>query len=90
MGLAARVVATIHDYHYTGSQTQTEFAMKRRELEKHLKAHGCYLHHAGSNHDIWVNPETGAKQPIPRHNELKTPLGKDVCRKLGVPIITKK
>ena len=64
--------------------------MKRRDLEKHLKAQGCYLHHAGGNHDVWVNPENGIKQPIPRHNEIKTALGRGVCKKLGIEVIKKK
>lgn len=64
--------------------------MKRRELEKHLKQHGCYPHHAGGNHDVWVNPETNAKAPISRQRELKAQMGRAICKQLGVPVIEKK
>src|SRR5215469_7768437 len=37
--------------------------MNRRTLEKHLRAHGCILHHHGAKHDIWVNPANLA-QPV--------------------------
>jgi len=30
--------------------------LKRRELERHLTAHGCELHREGFNHAIWHNP----------------------------------
>ena len=26
--------------------------MKRRDLEKHLREHGCELHHHGGRHDV--------------------------------------
>ena len=64
--------------------------MKRRDLEKHLKENGCYSHHAGGNHDVWVNPETGGKAPISRQKEIKTHMGKGICKQLGVPVIEKK
>ncbi|MGB0768895.1 MAG: type II toxin-antitoxin system HicA family toxin [Phycisphaeraceae bacterium] len=64
--------------------------MKRRDLEKHLKKHGCRFHIHGGDHDIWVNPETGKRVPLPRHNEIKTQLGKGICKTLGIPIIKKK
>ena len=35
--------------------------MNRRELEEHLRAHGCVLHHHGAKHDIWISPISLAK-----------------------------
>ncbi|MEM1353782.1 MAG: type II toxin-antitoxin system HicA family toxin [Planctomycetota bacterium] len=63
--------------------------MKRRDLEKHLKKHGCYPHREGKEHQVWVNPETGQKAPMSRQRELKTAMGKAICKQLGVPVIDK-
>lgn len=30
--------------------------MNRRAFERHLREHGCFLHHRGGNHDVWINP----------------------------------
>jgi hypothetical protein len=30
---------------------------------------GCILLRPGSRHDIYINPKTGQKQPVPRHTE---------------------
>ena len=29
--------------------------MNRKELERHLREHGCVLHHHGGRHDVWLN-----------------------------------
>ena len=30
--------------------------MNRRQLERHLRQHGCVLHHHSGRHDVWLNP----------------------------------
>jgi len=30
--------------------------MDRRQLEQHLRLHGCVLHDHGAKHDVWINP----------------------------------
>ncbi len=60
--------------------------MKRRALERHLRSYGCVLDRRGTKHDIWVNPETQGDAPIPRHNEIRYPTVRSVCRLLGVPL----
>ena len=45
--------------------------MKRTELERHLRDHGCLLHHHGGNHDVWLNPANMRKVSVPRHREIK-------------------
>jgi len=35
---------------------------------------GCFLCRHGSRHDIYMNPRTGKKAPIPRHTEIKDTL----------------
>ena len=45
--------------------------MKRRALLGHLQEHGCLAVREGDNHSIWSNPQTGRKEAIPRHNDIK-------------------
>jgi len=60
--------------------------MKRRELLGHLQAHGCLPVREGANHSIWSNPQTGRKEAVPRHNEIKKLLARSICRNLSVPV----
>ncbi|MBM4285839.1 MAG: type II toxin-antitoxin system HicA family toxin [Deltaproteobacteria bacterium] len=58
--------------------------MKRRELIRQLKDAGCVLHRHGARHDIYLNPQNGRKQPIPRHTEIdETPAG-HIKKYLGI------
>ncbi|MEI6234994.1 MAG: type II toxin-antitoxin system HicA family toxin [Planctomycetota bacterium] len=59
--------------------------MKRKELERHLRAHGCIFDHHGGNHDLWRNPSNNKKSPIPRHAVLKRGTARGICAILGVP-----
>ncbi|MGA2378523.1 MAG: type II toxin-antitoxin system HicA family toxin [Spirochaetia bacterium] len=59
--------------------------MNRRALEKHLRAHGCFLNHHGSRHDVWVNPRTQTHSPVPRHTTIKKATARGICKILGVP-----
>jgi len=59
--------------------------MKRRELVRRLTAAGCVLLRPGGNHDIYHNPATGKKQPVPRHTEVDEHLARHIRRVLGVP-----
>ena len=58
--------------------------MKRRELVRRLTAAGCVFLRRGGRHDIYLNPTTGKKQPVPRHSEVDEHLARHVCRALGV------
>ncbi|MBI2893962.1 MAG: type II toxin-antitoxin system HicA family toxin [Deltaproteobacteria bacterium] len=58
--------------------------MNRRALEKHLRACGCFLHHRGGKHDVWVNPATGAHSPVPRHSTIKKGTVRAICRGLSI------
>ena len=44
--------------------------MKRKEFVHQLMKDGCILLRPGARHDIYMNPSTGKKQPVPRHAEL--------------------
>jgi predicted RNA binding protein YcfA (HicA-like mRNA interferase family) len=49
--------------------------MKRKDLERRLRVAGCYLKREGASHSLWINPKTGVVEAIPRHKEIKEPLG---------------
>jgi len=58
--------------------------MKRSELLKQIKKEGCIFLRPGSRHDIYINPKTGQKQPIPRHLEIDNILAKHIKKYLGI------
>lgn len=64
--------------------------MKRRDLEKHLRQHGCVIRRHGGSHDYWENPTNGRHEAIPRHRELNTSTAAGICKGLGVPVLQKK
>ncbi len=59
--------------------------MKRRELLRHLEAHGCYCARDKGPHAVWRNALTGEVQAVPRHAEIDFFLVKRICQKLSVP-----
>jgi mRNA interferase HicA len=60
--------------------------VKRRDLEKRMRRHGCSLKREGGNHSIWHNPEGGgATVPVPRHSEIADVLARKICKDLGIP-----
>ena len=58
--------------------------MKRKELVRFLEKQGCVLLRPGSNHDIYYNPVTNKKQPVPRHIEIDNALAKHIEKYLGL------
>lgn len=56
--------------------------MKRKELVKLITSAGCVLVRHGSRHDLYRNPRTGKKQPVPRHREIDENLAKHIVRQL--------
>ncbi|HEX9988225.1 MAG TPA: type II toxin-antitoxin system HicA family toxin [Chloroflexia bacterium] len=58
--------------------------MKRSELVRQIIAGGCLLVRHGKRHDIYLNPATGQKQPIPRHTEIDDALAKHIRKYLGL------
>lgn len=59
--------------------------MKRGDLVRHRRAHGCVIHREGAEHTVWRNLVTRRTDAVPRPNELKDSLARDICRQLGVP-----
>ncbi|MBV5310644.1 type II toxin-antitoxin system HicA family toxin [Chromatium okenii] len=58
--------------------------MKRKEFIRSLETQGCRLQRHGSNHDIFLNPINGKKQPVPRHSEIDDQLVKHIRKHLGL------
>lgn len=58
--------------------------MKRDDLARQLLAAGCVLLRHGGRHDIYINPRTGQKQPLPRHREVDDALAKHILKFLGL------
>ncbi len=58
--------------------------MKRRDFIRELTAAGCRLKRRGKKHDIYVNPKSGRKAPVPRHSEIRDSLCELIRRQLGV------
>ena len=56
--------------------------MKRKDLIKKLTDSGCILIRHGSRHDLYKNPATGKKQPVPRHNEIDENLARHIIKEL--------
>ncbi len=54
--------------------------MKRTDLLKLLQKHGCVLLRSGAHHDIFINPETNKRQPVPRHREIDEHLARHIIK----------
>ncbi|RKZ78586.1 MAG: addiction module toxin, HicA family [Candidatus Parabeggiatoa sp. nov. 1] len=58
--------------------------MKRKFFIRGLLKDGCVLLRHGSRHDIYLNPLTNQKQPVPRHAEIDDALAKHIRKCLGL------
>lgn len=61
--------------------------MKRTELLKHIREHGCVFVREGGRHSWWLNPSQNRRSAIPRHNEIVDHLARKICKDLGVPFV---
>jgi mRNA interferase HicA len=57
--------------------------MKRKDLIRRITSAGCELVGHGSRHDLYKNPRTGKKQPVPRHDDIDENLAKHIIRELA-------
>jgi mRNA interferase HicA len=57
--------------------------MKRKELIRKITSAGCILERHGARHDLYKNPHTGKKQPVPRHAEIDENLAKHIIKELA-------
>ena len=58
--------------------------MNRNQFVRELVSNGCYLKRRGKKHDLYTNPKTGRKAPIPRHSEIKDSLCELIRRQLAL------
>jgi len=58
--------------------------VKRHALIRELVNAGCYLHHHGKKHDLYINPNNGRKAPVPRHQEIADSLCYLIKKQLGL------
>jgi predicted RNA binding protein YcfA (HicA-like mRNA interferase family) len=51
-----------------------------------LKKTNCHFFREGTNHEIWINPNTGKKFQIPRHpsKEVKTKTANNIYKAAGL------
>lgn len=54
--------------------------MKRQQLIRKLIAAGCIFVRPGARHDLYLNPKTGKKQPVPRHKEIDEHLARHILK----------
>ncbi len=59
--------------------------MERRDLERHLREHGCELMRGGGNHSVYWNPADRRTSSVPRHREISDLLARKICRDLDIP-----
>jgi predicted RNA binding protein YcfA (HicA-like mRNA interferase family) len=59
--------------------------VKRRDLVRHLAAHGCVLSREGANHSVYLNPRIRKVTTVPRHREINEYLARKICRDLEIP-----
>ncbi len=59
--------------------------MKRRDLVRHLEAHGCEFLREGANHTVYVNRAAQKTSVVPRHREINEFLARRICRDLQIP-----
>jgi predicted RNA binding protein YcfA (HicA-like mRNA interferase family) len=60
--------------------------VKRRDLVRHLEAHGCVLMREGGRHSVYMNPRMRKASSVPRHREINELLARKICRDLEVPL----
>ena len=60
--------------------------MKRRDLLRHLTAHGCVLVREGSRHSVFYSPKENTTSTVPRHSEINDYLARKICRDLRIPL----
>jgi len=58
--------------------------LNREAFIKELKASGIKLRRHGKKHDIFFNPKSGKKAPIPRHKEIRDSLCILIRKQLGI------
>lgn len=61
--------------------------MKRTQVLKHLRDHGCVFVREGGSHSWWCNPKQNRRSSVPRHTEIRDNLVRKICKDLGIPFV---
>ena len=59
--------------------------MKRTDLLRHLREHGCVFIREGGSHSWWGNLSHNRRSSVPRHTEVNDNLARKICKDLGIP-----
>jgi len=59
--------------------------MKRKDVIRHLEAHGCELLREGGSHTIYMNRTARSSSSVPGHRDVNDFLAGKICRDLQVP-----
>ncbi len=59
--------------------------MKRLDLERYLRGHGCQRFKRSGKHEVWWNPANGMMSTIPRCHEINDLTVRNLCRDLQIP-----
>ena len=59
--------------------------IRLRDLERHLRAHGCERLRQGAKHAIWHNPAAKRRTSVPRHTQIPLTTAREICKQLAVP-----
>ena len=59
--------------------------MKLRDLERHLRGHGCVFFREGGAHTVWLNLANQKLTSVPRHREIKEGTVRGICKQLEIP-----
>jgi predicted RNA binding protein YcfA (HicA-like mRNA interferase family) len=60
--------------------------VKRRDLERHLTAHGARKVAEGGKHTKWRSADGIRATAVPRHREIGPGLVRAICAQLDIPI----
>lgn len=58
--------------------------MKRAAFLRELARKGRVLHRHGGRHDLYLNPASGGKAPVPRHSEIRDSLCRVIRLQLDI------
>jgi mRNA interferase HicA len=59
--------------------------VKRQDLIRYFRRHGCELLREGGSHSVFVNRAALKTSTVPRHREVNEFLARKICRDLQVP-----
>ena len=63
--------------------------MKRVDLIRHLRSHGCELLREGRRHAVYVNRRVNKSSAVPRHREVNDYTARAICVDLEIPECTR-